>query len=487
MASVPIPLSTPPYYNTDSMAESIASDDMFDCYLEPVPGIGLITRRRPGLILFADTKTSTPGSGLYYWDFMQAVIAVSGGSVFRLGPDGTSTKLDGVFGGGARTQAQFADGQKIDGTPWLYIAANGLTYTTDGKTLLRPTDPNTPNASHVGWINGRFVANEIGTNRFDFTDTNPETGEMDNAYWSATENPLTCDARGDKLLALFTAWQEINCWGSQGLEIWQDDGSSPFVPLQSAYAEIGLEGVYAFIKADNTLFALCVVDGKRAIIKMSSRAPKIISEPIAKQLADMSDVVDAHCDLITCGGIAVVLFTFPTAGQSWAYDYKNDTWMRWGSFNVSSGTHSRFIGQHSCFAKAWNKHLIQSGLDGKIYIIDRNAYTDGDYPIVTYRRTGWIDHGTWKRKRISQLFIKGKVFPRNASAPSEFMLRWRDDGSPVWGNWLSLSLNPDQQGDFVFPMNRLGMYRSRQYEFRISDPVDFILVGATEDVETMRN
>jgi hypothetical protein len=36
-------------------------------------------------------------------------------------------------------------------------------------------------------------------------------------------------------------------------------------------------------------------------------------------------------------------------------------------------------------------------------------------------------------------------------------------------------------------MNRLGIYRSRQYEFRMSDPVDFILVGATEDVETMRN
>ena len=131
------------------MAESIASDDMFDCYLEPVPGIGLITRRRPGLVEFADIKTSMPGLGLYYWDFMQAVIAVSGGNVFRIWADGTSKKLDGMFGGSAHTQAQFADGQKIDGTPWLYIAATGLNYTTDGVAISQPTDINTPNAHEM--------------------------------------------------------------------------------------------------------------------------------------------------------------------------------------------------------------------------------------------------------------------------------------------------------------------------------------------------
>ena len=201
----------------------------------------------------------------------------------------------------------------------------------------------------------------------------------------------------------------------------------------------------------------------------------------------MVDVSTASCDVISCGGIAIVLFTFPVDGQSWAYDYKNDTWVRWGTFNKGTGTHGQFIGQHSCFAKAWNKHLIQSSQDGKIYIIDRNLYTDSERLMVTYRRTGWIDQGVWKRKRIAQLFIKGKVFPRDSHPPSELMLRWRDDGSPVWSNWVILPLNPDQQGNFIHAMNRMGLYRSRQYEFRISSPVDFALVGANEDVEVMRN
>ena len=487
MPTVSLPLTVPPYYNTEPIAESIASDDMYDVYLEPVPGIGLITRRRPGLVKFSDVGTNYPGDGLFYWEQTRTLIAVSGGKVFSVGIDGKVTQLTGKFTGAPGTKAVFAAGQKLDGSPWLYIAATGLNYTTDGKTLLQPTDPNTPRASHVGWINGRFVANEIGTNRFDFTDTNPATGDMDNAYWSATENPLTCDARGDNLVTLFTAWQEINCWGSAGLEIWQDDGATPFVPLQSAYAELGIEAAYAYNRIDNTIFALCVADGKRVIVRLESRSPKIISEPIAKQLADMKDVYDARCDVISPGGIALALFTFPSAGESWAYDYKNDTWTRWGSFDTSTGKHGRFIGQNAAFAKGWNRHVIQSSVDSSLYFISRDYYTDAGNPLVTYRRTGWVDHGTWKRKRVSQLFIKGKVFVKNGKQPAELMVRWRDDGTPVWGNWLTLSLNPDQQGNFVFPMNRLGMYRSRQYEFRIVSPVDLALIGAFEDVEVMRN
>jgi hypothetical protein len=107
--------------------------------------------------------------------------------------------------------------------------------------------------------------------------------------------------------------------------------------------------------------------------------------------------------------------------------------------------------------------------------------------MVTYRRTGWIDRGTWNRKRISQLFIKGKVNAIDLDNPGTLMLRWRNDGSPVWSTFMDISLNPDSQGNFVIPLNRMGMYRSRQYEFRLSDNVDLVLIGATEDVEVMRN
>jgi hypothetical protein len=33
----------------------------------------------------------------------------------------------------------------------------------------------------------------------------------------------------------------------------------------------------------------------------------------------------------------------------------------------------------------------------------------------------------------------------------------------------------------------VGMYRSRQYEFRLSSDQDLVLVGATEEIEIMNN
>jgi hypothetical protein len=482
-----LPLEVKPYYNAEPIAEAISSDDMWDCYLEPVPGVGLVTRRRPGLSLFADTSTGKQGDGIFYWDAADKVIAVSGGKAFNVSSLGICTQLTGTFPGISGQKTTFSDGQKLDGTPWLYMAAKGLVYTTNGTTIVTPTDANTPKSTHVGWINGRFIANEPLTNRFYFTDTDPTTGDMANDYWSATDNPLTCEARGDNLLALFTAFSEIYAWGSEGLEIWQDDGATPFVPTQSAFTVAGIEGPYAYGKVDNTIFALCVIEGKRCVVRLNQRSPLIVSEPIARTLAEMDTVSDAICDIISVGGLSIALFSFPTAGESWAYDYKNDTWMRWGYWFVAQGTHERFLGQHSCFAKTWNKHLIQSRVDGKIYELDRNVFMDDTNPMVTYRRTGWVDRGTWNRKRVSQFVIKGKVYPNNSNPTSTLMLRWRDNGSPVWSNYVDISLNPDTQGNFVVPMNRMGMYRSRQYEFRLSDNVDLVLVGATEDIEVMRN
>jgi len=89
-------LNSKPYYNTDSIAEGIATDDMMDCYLEPVPGEGFITRRRPGMTQFIDLGTDMPGDGIYDWEAADKVIAVSGGRVFVIYEDGSKAELTGL-------------------------------------------------------------------------------------------------------------------------------------------------------------------------------------------------------------------------------------------------------------------------------------------------------------------------------------------------------------------------------------------------------
>ena len=745
-----IPINDKPFYNSDRVANNLAPDDMFDCYLEAAPGVGLVTRRRPGLALFADVGTGAPGDGLFYWDAVGKVLAVSDGLVFDVSADGVCTDITGA----ALTSGvpvTFADGQDIAGKPWLYLANGKLIYSKGGAPTVAPTDTNTPAATHVAWIKGRFVANEQGTNRFDFTDTNPATaskilslrvlpgaglamqldnrpvlasvawtqsmkatggtapytwsavlgtaaavtgtgetatlaltavaagtkslvvtltdsaatpvvitgtytitfvttaaalaiadpgtayatvgtyeelpltatggigpltwsatglptgltlvnidavsgvntlagsvaavgsypitlrvadsqttpevatlsftlvisaqptiigplgiatnslpdatvgavytatltgtglageaiwtssaqlpegltlsslgvisgtptgvkgvttatftltdaavtGILDPAYWSAVDNPLTCDAKGDKLAALFTAWQEIYAWGSQGLEIWQDDAVTPFSPITGAFSEGGIEAPYSVALADNTVFALCNIGGSRVVVKLQGRAPVVVSDAIGRVLAEMPMVADAIGDLISVGGVSLYLLSFPTANQSWAYDYKNDVWCRWGSF--SSGAHHRFVGVHACYAKNWNRHLIQSRMDGKIYELRRDLFTDDGQVMQSFRRTTWIDHGTYNRKRCDQFYIKVKCGQADNAV---MLLRYRDDGRQEWSQYLEIPLLPLGDGQFMAKMNRFGQYRSRQYEFLLSDDADMALVSV--DVE----
>lgn len=475
MATTPLDINAKPYYNTDAIANSIAADDMFDCYLETVPGVGFVTRRRPGLKSFTDLATGVQGDGLFWWDAANKLIAISNGQVFEVAKNGVATNIT-TAALELYQPVTFADGQDTGGAPWLYMANGKLVYTTGGNTIA-PSDPNTPKATHVAFIKGNFLANEPGTNRFDFTDTNPATGLMDNAYWSSVDNPLTCDAKGDKLLSLCAAWQELYAWGSQGLEIWQNDGVTPYSPIPGAFAEGGIEAPYSVVVADNTVFALCVIAGARVVVKLQGRAPVVLSEAIGRVLADMPDVSDAIGDLISVGGLSIYLLNFPTAKQTWAYDYKNDVWCRWGHWN--SGVHDQFIGQHSCFVKPWNKHLIMSRVDGKIYELDRATFDDDGIEMVSYRRTGWINNGTYNRKICNQFYIKCKA---GMSDVGTLLVRFRDEGREEWGPFMEIALSPIGLRDFTAKLNRLGMYRSRQYEFRLSDNTDLVLCGVDTEL-----
>jgi len=89
-------LNIKPFYNTDSIADGMATDDMMDCILESVPGEGFITRRRPGMTQFIDLGTGLPGDGIYDWEAADKVIAVSGGRVFVIYEDGTKAELTGL-------------------------------------------------------------------------------------------------------------------------------------------------------------------------------------------------------------------------------------------------------------------------------------------------------------------------------------------------------------------------------------------------------
>jgi hypothetical protein len=479
-----------PFANVDSHAKVLLVDQAIDCLYESTGEGKYVIRRRPGYTLFSDLfqpdvwsggllKT---GQGIFWSDRMAAVFAVANGNLFRIESTGTATQLLGATLNTA-IRVIFAEAQDLALAPFIYIAHGGTLRYTDGATLATPTDAGVPTAAtYVASLNNRIFANNGGQD-FYTTDTDPATGLIDPFYWSSVNNPWRAAQRADLLKALLADPDEVSAWGTQIIEYWQEDGVTPISPLVGASTRAGLEADYSIAQADNTRFALMVLDGKRAVVRMNNRAPQIVSADIDRELQDMAKVSDANGALCFVGGLNAYVSAFPSANKAWTYDLKENIWTQWGQWNSSLSRYDVFPIIGSCFAKPWNKHLFQ-GTDGNIYAQSRTVYQDAGSDIRTLVRTGWINHGTSKRKRSNRLYVKVKAYNPGAAT---VLLRHRDDGRPEWNPYIELAIGSESEQTHFIPLSRMGIYRSRQYEIVMTDNADLAFCGLQEEVEELAN
>lgn len=471
-----------PYYNVAPEANELTLEEAYNVYFEAAPQGGFAIRRRPGLNLNGSVAAGF-AQGVYWADHNNELYFCIDGSVYRKSTlQATPTSIGTLSN--ATLPTIFASGQKVDTERITYIASGGkLNYIDfDTATVLTPTDVDTPTSTSIAMYNNRFWANTaLNDQDFLITDINPTI--LDPLFWSSSFNPGRASQRPDPLVGIYSAWNEVYLWGSKACEVWQEDGVTPISPLIGSIIEAGLLAKYSVVVANNAIFSLGIVNGKRAVIMLQGRSPQVVSEPIARQLQDIDRVDDAIGSLCFAGGLNLYLLTFPSAGQTWAYDFKSEVWSQWSSWNTALAEHNVFAGKYSTYATEWNAHLMLAD-DGSLYEVSRDAFTDNGNIIKSSVRTGWLDHGSWDRKRCNQLIIKLRGYNPDAAI---VQLRYRDDGFQEWSNTIDLPIQSNSQNDHYAKLNRMGMFRSRQYEFIMTDAADLALIGMEIDVQKQRN
>lgn len=123
-----IPLNNKPFYSSDPIANDVASEGMWDCAMDQMPDGKMVTRKRPGLAVYADVG-GLGGQGIYYCDRLNTVFFVTNGTLYKMTQgSGLVSTLGGTFNAGA--QIEFAEGQDLDSTPVIYMAdGTNLKYT----------------------------------------------------------------------------------------------------------------------------------------------------------------------------------------------------------------------------------------------------------------------------------------------------------------------------------------------------------------------
>lgn len=444
-----------------------------DCIVDELGNI----HRRPGLTLLCDLGTAAKIDGLYWWDEQEWAVAVSGGETHKItDSSGTNAQIAGdTFGTGTRvvfdnygTDLYAANGAKI-----LQIPNSGnVTAMADGDA---PTT-----VTHPVILDTYLLANQTSTGKSHYSDVGAPTS------WSA--NFVTAEAKTDILQAQIAANLSLYLLGKFTLEIWRNDGSTPFVRELQGYIDSGTIAPYSFTLGGGSLYWL---DQERNVVVLpgGTRTPIALSVPMNNYIQGFSTVTDAIGDYIVVGGRPYFVLSFPTEEKTLVWDVINKRFYEWGYWDSSGAVYENWLGNAYCLSPTWNVALVGDKNTGKIYTLDTDSYDDNGDTLRTLIRTSHIDHNTQKYKKRSHSLtfqVKRSNVASEASVTSMTM-RWRDNGKSSWSNERTVSLAQVGDTEFRGQLRRMGSYYSRQYEFVVSDDTPLVLVAVEENFDFMRN
>jgi len=526
MPKIKIPIKTPIYQNVDEIVLTEFNAALIDGYMDESGN----TYRRPGLTLWNNLWTGAKVDGLYWWKKYGYLIAVSNGRIWKVTAAGAvpvEITGDTLIAG---TRPIFCEDQTH-----LFMANGGrITHYNNAGATTAMADANAPTAvTHIAFHDQYLICNNVGTGQMHHSNLATPL------VWAAL-NYVVSESNPDNIEAMNIAWREILLLGRDSAEIYYDDGVYPFSRLEGAFCERGCSAPYSLAFFDNTWHWL---DHTRRVIRIEGRSPTVISTPFDKTIQGYTTISDVMSDLVEIGGRTFWVLSFPTEEKTLVYDYMPKLWYEWTWWNSKIAAHQRWLGNCVCYAKEWNKWLVGSRFDGKIYEMSQTVYTDEDDAIRTVRRTGHVYHETLTRKRSNSVELKvrrGVGFP--AGAPDEvtgtdgeiytciidhtsttldkpitgqdwvlywkhmgitggvwfegvsysahipyLIVRWRDDGKSTWGNEHYIDLGKVGDTEFIGKLKRLGIYSARQWEFILSDAVPLVLCEAEESVEVLED
>lgn len=467
MPTVPLPLFTDVYKNLAQEELNDKSAELMDGFVDDEGYI----KARPGqetIVTFSGVSSTAIVDGEYWWDNKQILISVCEGKVFKtvkIGGVYTTTNITGATLN-VNSPVSFAS----DGN-YVFMANGGQIIYTDGTiNSVGISDPNAPTVvTALAWIDGYLLANEVGTNRFRWSNVNtPLT-------WGAL-NFASASGNSDNIVNILVKDRLIYLFGTQSLELWENDGASPFIRISGGFLGRGVVAPYSVV---DTKAGLLWIDDQRNIVKFNGRSVEKIATQYDAELQALTTISDALGFAFTVGGYSFGVFQFPTANRTFVLSQNNNNWSEWGAYNSSTGLYAKWRCNSIAFATAWGEVIIGCNCGPYLHRTSFSALSDNENPIRVRKLTGHIDYGEHNRKRSERITLRMKRGVGLSTRTPKLELRWRTDNKD-WSNIRSISAGDIGNSEIVVKLFNLGIYRTRQYEFVMTDPVPMLFGNALE-------
>lgn len=420
----------------------------------------------PGLRLWT-TIADAPIRGTLRVSVTTAVV-VAGSTVYRVSNVGNATVIGSIVPG--LTPVSMASNGIV-----VMLVTGGFGYIiTMGTWTIAPiTDPAFRGADKVDFLDGYFVFNQPGTQRFQIT-----------GLYTPTINPLafaSAEGSPDLLISLIVDHRELWLFGETSTEVFFNSGNPdfPFERIQGAFIEQGCAAKNSVAKMDNTVVWLTSDErGFGTVQKAVGYTPQRISNHALEfAIAAYPRIDDAIGYSYQQEGHVFYMLSFPTANVTWCYDSATELWHQRAWRNPASGALERHRSQ--CQMAFANDNIVGDWENGNLYILDLDTYTDAGVILPSIRQCPHIATGNawqffWKLWVDMQT---GVGLAGGQGSDPQLLLEWSDDGGQSFPNAMTVSFGKIGERKARANFRRLGKSRDRVWRFTITDPVKRILIG----------
>lgn len=442
-----------------------------------MPDVAGIQRMRPGLVAYTATGLGTsPIISTYHWKTW--LVAVCQDRTIWAIADGMPTTWIALSDATAATQLDNVLTPVYAESPsYLYIAGGGAIQKWTGIGLTARLGGTSPNTTHIISIGQRLVAIDLtNPGRFLYSDL----GEGNDSTWGAL-NFQTAESRPDGLVALSENTAEAAMFGTSTLEIF-GLSTDPLIPYQRINTlNLGLLAAYSVVRVDAQYYFL---DDKRRIITTDGRSYENISEAIQRDLLGLGAATDCYGYRERTDRNDCLVFVFPTAGRTWAYDMGSKKWHERGIYDgVSRNVAYPVV--TSTYWPALNLNVCaRTGTLGLSYV-DTNVRTDYAATMLAELITGWWDGGTANRKRSSRLRVTMRRGTATLGATGGLLeVAVQNDGLG-WSAFKPINVGQPSDLNQSKDLRFGGVFRRRRYWVRYAGADEISVEGLYDDVEDL--
>lgn len=432
---------------------------------------------RPGLTQFASASGNCV-RGLFTARTLteERCFAVIGTTLYEISYDGTMTSRASLGNLTSGTKSKVY--MEINNNNELMIQdpKAGYIFDLNTNTATQITDLDYPGGGTLAYADGYFIISD-NNGRVTFSDL----GE--GLSWDGF-NFFTPSFKPDKVKAVATFREEIYCFGDSTIEVYINDGETPFIRQSRTSIYYGITARDSIASWHGGVFFLGKsVNGGNDIYMMGTNyALNPITTPAI--CAKINSVTNEDAEgYVTCSKDGHIFYHIhmPSLQLTLVYDMSTNMWHERLSerpFANVDGSRQQDMYRGKCYTQFKGMNLFGDWYSGKIFKEDDTVSTDDGYTRVLHRITP-ILHQELKYISVYELEIDvNSGFGTTTGQGSDpiMMLRYSLNGGNTFETEEYIKLGALGEYDYKVQKSKLGTSRNWVIDFKITDPVDIIVM-----------